>query len=798
MVKKKTTKKKKSSSSKVIKRILLVLLILIIIVGVAIGGAALAMIKSAPPLDVNAILNLNEDSMIFDNKEQFMDYVPTVEKRSIISLKDMSENLKHAIVSIEDERFYSHNGLDFKRILGAVYIDVKNIVTGKQGLHGASTITQQLLKNTLLTNEVNMTRKVQEMYLALQLEKKLSKDQILEAYLNTIALGGRAYGVEAASIQYFSKKAKDLNLIESAYIVGVTQNPSKYYAFSPAAKKDPSPYINRTKTVLGKMYDNGYISEEELTAANTELDTKGMAFSPQTSDSNKLNYEWFSVPVMEKVKKDLKAKYNYTDEEVKKILNYGGLKIYTTMDKSLQDFVKNEVFNKAHEYLNIPNKPSSNGLLEPQLGAAVIDYRNGEVKALVGGRGDHPPMSYNRAASTKYLRQAGSTIKPLTVYGPLLDLKLATAGTVIEDSPVSYGTYSPKNVNNDYQGYVTLREAVRQSINVVATKGEMLLGINNGIAYGEKFGMKFGEKSRSLPSVALGEFSGDGDGTNPLMMAAAYGTFGNGGLYTEPVLYTKVEDRNGKVLLDGEVHSKKVMSPQAAYIMYDMLKGPVSYTGTNAKFGSMPVSGKTGSSSNFKNLWFSGLTPYYSAAVWMGTDVPEDLNTTYGLNSNHAALVWGKIMKKVHEGLDYKEIQMPNGVVTAQICGISGKLATDLCAKHPGGSKVYTEYFIEGTEPTTLCDLHVEAKINKLNGKLATDKTPKSLIELRVFIKRDYVPSASLADQSYVLPKEIDDMVEEEPKPTPEPPATPPEDNKDKDKNKFPIPIPPIEIPPRR
>ena len=785
MGKKNKSKKAKSSSSKIAKRILIGLLIVILIGIFAAGGIALAMIKNAPPLDVDAIHNLNEDSMIFDNKDEFMDYVPTVEKRSIVSLNEMSQYLKDAAVSIEDERFYKHKGIDFQRIMGALYTNVKNKLTGSQGIHGASTITQQLLKNTLLTNDVNLTRKVQEMYMAVRLEKELSKDEILEAYLNTIPLGGRAYGVEAAAIQYFGKQAKDLNLIESAYIIGVTQNPSRFYAFSPSAKKDPSPYLNKTKTVISKMLENGYISQEDYNKAIADIDANGIAFNPQTTNANKLNYEWFSVPVINKVKEDLKVKYNYTDDEVEKIITYGGLKIYTTMDRELQDYTTNEVLNKAHTFFrNVPAPTGDGNIVQPQIGASVMDYRTGEVKLLVGGRGDHPPMSYNRATSTKYLRNPGSTIKPLTIYAPLIDLKMATAGTTIDDSP-SGGDLTAKykhkvnNVNNSYLGYIPIREAVRQSVNVVAVQAEDMLGLSNGVAYGEKFGIRFNSASKtSISALALGEFDNnpkDMDGVNPLTMAAAYGTFGNGGTYTKPILYTKVVDRNNQVILESKIEQKQVISPQAAYIMYDVLKGPVSYTGTNAKFDSMPVAGKTGSSTEFKNLWFSGLTPYYSAAVWMGSDVPENLNSKYGLNSNSAALIWGKIMAKVHNGLDYREIEMPTGIVKEQICSVSGKLATDLCAKDPRGSKVYTEMFIDGTVPTSLCDAHVSAKVNKTNNKLATDKTLAELIEERVFLSDKYISTTNV--EQYRVPTEMDDSI-----PTVEEPIIPPvDDDIDKD-----------------
>lgn len=784
MVKKSNKKKKKKSPAKrIFKHIFLTILILILLAGVAFAGITLAIVKTAPPLDVNSILSLNEDSVLFDNKGQFMDNVPTDQKRSIVTLKDMNPKLPKAFISIEDERFEQHSGLDYRRIVGAVIIDVKNKISGKSGLHGASTITQQLLKNTILTNEVSIKRKVQEMYLALQLEDRLSKDQIIEAYLNTIYLGGSANGVEAAAKQYFNKPAKDLNIIECAFIAGITQNPARFYPFSQSAKKDPSPYINRTKTVLQKMNETGNLTNEEYEAALNDINTNAIKFNQPKQNANKLNYEWFSVPAMKQVKKDLKTQLGYSDKEVDRLLTYGGLKIYTTMDRELQEYAKNEVINNITKLTGLGGQKDKSGIIQPQISAVVMDYKSSEVKAIIGGRGDQPPMSFNRAASDNFLKPVGSAIKPLTVYAPFIDMKIGTAATVFEDSPLSsevsrkYGGYNPNNDDLLFNGYQTLREGLKRSRNLVAVKTENTLGMKNGIAYGEKFGLKFNKDSKtSMAAVALGQFNNnptDLDGSNPLTIAAAYGTFGNNGLYTAPNMYTKVVDRNGKVILDASPQTKKIISPQASYIMYDMLKGPLTTTGTAAKWGSMPVSGKTGTSHNSQDLWFAGLTPYLSGAVWIGNDSPSKV---YGAYSNTAALIWGKIMEKAHNNFEVKEIDRPNGIVEEQICMDSGKLASDLCHKDPRGHRVYTELFIDGTVPTSICDTHVEAKINKNNGKLATSNTPSELIESRIFIRRDYYPGVYLGDQEYVLPSSQDDS---QPIQTPKPPdqATPNNNN---------------------
>lgn len=765
----------------IFKNILIIFLFICLFSGITILGIGYSMIKSAPPLNINELLLLNEVSVMYDNKENYMDNVPTDEKRTVITIDKMPIDLQNAFISIEDERFRQHRGIDLKRVFGAVYIDVKNKITGKSGLHGASTITQQLLKNTLLTPKVSIKRKVQEMYLAIELEKKLNKDQILEAYLNTIFLGGKANGVEGASNQYFNKPAIELNLIESAYLAGMNQSPSIYYPFSPSSQKDPSKYLNRTKIVLQKMLQMGSIDEERYNAAIEDLDNGSLVFE-KPNYAEKLNYEWFSWEVLKRVKSDLKRQYNYTDKEVSRLVTYGGLKIYTTMDKDLQNYSQ-DIINNTTKYINIQEYTVKSGdlnVVQPQVGAAIVDYRSGEVKTIIGGRGDLPPTSYNRGASLGFLKPTGSAIKPLTVYGPAIDMKLANASTLINDTPLTDEEFTKfgfskgdvvKNVDGQFRGPITLRTALTYSVNIAALKLEDKIGKNNGVEYGKKFGLIFNKRSQdSLSAISLGEFDNDPkdkDGSNPLYMAAAYGTFGNNGIYTEPILYTKVIDRTGKVILEKTPEKRKVMSPEASYILYDMLKGPViNYSGRNARFSNMPVAGKTGTSEANKNLWFSGLTPYYSAAVWIGSDTPKEIKTNGNgetASGNTAGILWRKLMEKVHEGLEVKDINVPEGLKTSKVCLDSGKIATGLCLNDPRGEhRIIEDYFIEGTIPNSLCDAHIEVKINKLNGKKASENTPKELIKTKVFISKAY--ASSVTNASIVEPTELDDY-----KPTPEP-----------------------------
>ncbi|MDY6227797.1 MAG: transglycosylase domain-containing protein [Clostridium sp.] len=765
---KKNKKKNQPKYKKILKGTFLGILVALLLCFVVGLGYVFAIIKSTPELDVNAVLSLNEPSMLFDSEGTYIDNLPTNEERYKITLDEMSEYIKDAYIAIEDERFYSHPGIDIKRTLGSALRSGLYYFTGKGSVQGGSTLTQQLIKNTLLTNDVKIERKIREIYLSLSLEKKLTKDQILEAYLNTIPLGGKVYGVEAAAKYYFEKSAKDLTLPESAFIAGLTQAPTSYSPYNEANKEDPTIYLDRTKTVLMKMKDLGKITQEEYDEAYAFVDANQFAFS-QTVISYKINYEWFVYPAVDQVREDLKEIYKYNDEEVDRLFSTGGLKIYTTMDRAMQDSTQavlddRNSIKQLDIYAN-PEVTDENGTLLLQAAAAIMDYRTGEVKVLVGGRGDQPARSTNRAYDA--LRSIGSTTKPLTVYGPAIDTKVVTAGTVFDDAllpssiSAKYNNYNPQNWNFKSDGYITVRESLALSKNVTTVMVEDKLGIENGLSYGEKLGIIYGEKSRSsIATLSLGEFTGydeeDGsiDGGNPFILASAFGTFGNNGLYTEPILYTKVVDGNGKVLLEKTPKQEQVFSPQTAYIMRDLLKGPLSFDGYLARLSNMPVIGKTGTTSRVTDFLFAGLTPYYSGAVWIGYDNQAPMGGSY---SSSAASLWGAIMAPIHENLEYKEFDgNPGGVTTVAICKDSGKRATDLCTHDQRGSRVYTEMFISGTEPSGVCDVHVSAKVNKNNNKLATEDTPKDLVEEKVFIKKENA-SSSAADYKYVLPTEKDD-----------------------------------------
>jgi len=764
---KKNKKKNQPKYKKILKGTFLGILIAGLLCFVVGLGYVFAIIKSTDPLDVNKVLSLNEPSMIYDSNGDYIDNLPTDEERYKITLDEMSDYLKNAYISIEDERFYKHKGIDIKRTLGSAFRSAVYFITGNGTVQGGSTLTQQLIKNTLLTNDVKIERKIKEIYLSLSLEKQLTKDQILQAYLNTIPLGGKIYGVEAAAKYYFDKSAKDLTLPESAFLAGLTQAPTTYSPYNPDNIEDPSLYLDRTKTVLSKMLELGKISQEEYDESYAFVDGNQFAFS-QTVTTYKINYEWFVYPALDQVRSDLKETYKYTDEEVDRLFSTGGLKIYTTMDRSIQDSTQAVIDDRSSiQQLDIyanPEVTDENGILELQASAVIMDYKTGEVKALVGGRGDQPARSNNRAYYA--LRSIGSTTKPLTVYGPAIDTKTITAGTVIDDSTLpssitsKYPTWTPTNWNQVSNGYITAREALALSKNVPTIIIEDKLGLETGLAYGEKLGLVYGENSKTLSTLSLGQFTetyndGSTDGGNTFILAAAYSAFGNNGLYIEPMLYTKIVDANGNVLLEKKAKQEQVFSPQTAYIMRDLLKGPLSFDGALAKIPNMPVIGKTGTTNYVTDFLFAGLTPYYSGSVWIGYD---DNRVIGGASySSSAASLWGAIMAPIHENLEYKEFDSnPGGVTTVSICKDSGKIATDLCAHDQRGSRIYTEMFISGTEPTGVCDVHVTAKVNKNNNKLATENTPENLIVEKVFIKKQN-PNSSTLDYQYILPTEKDD-----------------------------------------
>lgn len=715
----------------------------------AAGGKVLAIIKNTPPLSQDALTSQKQSSIVYakDNSGQWtrVAILHGADNRMWVSIDKIPKDLQNAIVAIEDQRFYTNNlGIDPRRIIGALIADIK---AGGKPVEGASTITQQLIKNTMLSDQKTLTRKIQEAVLAWQLERKYSKQQILEAYLNTIYLGGpnvNAYGVQAASLAYFGKDVSQLDLAESAMIAGITNNPSLY-----------SPYANikeateRQHLVLSEMLKQGYISQEEYDKAIAEK----LVYKKVNLTS--YNHKYFIDQVINDVADALSKKLNIShDEAVNKIYN-GGLRIYTTMDTNIQTYMEQAFANPKLFPVNSRIKDEVQGAM------VVMDWRTGEVKGIVGGRDNSDTLrGFNRA--TQAFRQPGSSIKPLSVYGPALESGL-TAATVVDDVPTTFGNWTPHNYESTtYRGLVTLREAITNSLNIPAVKVVDTIGVNTSASYGKKFGLDITKNDMYLPALALG---GLYKGVSPLQEAAAYGAIANGGVYTSPITFTKITDADGNVILDNKPESHIVLSEQNAYILESMMQDVVNYgTGTHARLPNMPVAGKTGTTDEYNNAWFTGFTPYYVASVWMGYDnnkisIRDDRRGVV-VGGSFPAEMWRTVMLQVHKDLKYKDFERPPGIVSVTVCKDSGDLPTDLCKQDPRGDRTYTEIFAQGTQPTNFCTVHVTAKVNSANGKLATAFTPPELVKDEVFINppgRTPAQNAVAADGKYVLPTQYDD-----------------------------------------
>lgn len=766
-----SSKKKKGKKHGAFKLFIFMIIIITFIAAGVGGGIVMAYINTAPQVNVENFKNLSQTTKIYDKDGNYLESLHGVENRTYVSLTKIKKYTQDAFIAIEDERFREHFGVDVKRILGALWADLKS---GSYE-QGASTITQQLLKNTVLTREKKLKRKIQEAYLAIKLEQKLSKDQILEYYLNTIFLGGSANGIQAAAEYYFNKNVEELTLAESALIAGVNQSPSKY---NPYFNEDtPNVYKNRAVLVLSKMLEHSMISRPEFDSAKDEIAKMDEKTFVRRSDNSTLEYQWFIEASIEDVKSDLKEKYGFSDDEITQKIYTGGLRIYTTIDTKIQEIVERITGDEKY-YPNLKEDIrvwGKDNIIQPQIGAVITDYKAGQVRAIVGGRGKQPLRSQNRAADPVYARQPGSAMKPLAVYAPAFDMGYAPA-TVIDDSPftpkmkASAGGWEPKNFDRKYSGFTTVREAVRRSLNVVAAKLMLQIGTGSSIQYLKKFGLSIlvlsGRTNDTGPAIALGGLT---KGVTPLEMSAAYGVFGNGGTYTEPILYTKVLDSEGNVLLEKKPEKHQVISSEAAYLMVDTLKGVVSRgTGVKARIDSMPAAGKTGTTNEQADAYFAGLTPYYSGAIWMGHDKPsigifKGRNSDRSLTSGETAEMWGDIMQEIHKELKVIDFKKPDGIVTATVCKDSGNLPTDLCERDPRGSRLTTDIFIKGKVPTEYCSVHVKALVNTETGKLANEYTPPELVKEMVFIKRPYPVDSSVADYKYQVPTEFDPLPDKTP-----------------------------------
>lgn len=708
------------------------LLVMIVIFFAAVGsgiGLLAAYIKDAPEFDPEK-LETSETSFVFDDNGQLITKLHAEQNRINVKLDVIPEDLINAFIAIEDPRFKEHFGIDIRAAIGALWADIRHMGF----VRGASTITQQLVKNAFLSPEKTIKRKVQEVWLAIQIERKYTKEEILEYYLNHIYFGHSANGVQAASQVYFGKDVQELTLAESAMLAGITRNPGIY-----------SPYINfekakeRQEVILNEMVKNNFITKEEAQKAKEEK----IKLAGLKDFSERYKAPFFIDHVIREVVKQLKEEYGMTNDEAFNKIYNGGLRIYTTVNMDIQQ--------KAEEVMSNPeNYPEGlvddKGNPQPQGAIVIIDHSTGHIKALVGGRKHEKRLGLNRA--TQSFRQPGSAFKPISVYTPAIDMGY-TAATVIDDSPVFYRAgrevWAPENYDRKFNGLTTIRRAIELSINVVAVKVLDQIGIDRAIDYAQNMGIKNlvleGRKNdRNLPSMALGGLT---KGVTPLEMAAAYGTLANQGIYIEPIAFTKVTDKTGRVILEPKQEKRVVVSEQTAYIMTDMLKGVIK-RGTGWRLADLPfpAAGKTGTTNDSKDIWFIGYTPHLVGAVWIGHDEPTKMVNVAG--GKQPALIWKQVMEYAHKNLPTQDFIKPDKIVgPIEVCSVSGKLPTELCANDPRGSKVISEIFIKGTEPTDFCNTHVKKEICAESNLLATEYCPSSSVKTKIMIQREepFIPA---------------------------------------------------------
>lgn len=737
-------KDKKKKKKHIVLKIILWTMLVGILVLVGLGAGFISSIMNGAGALSKADFEINKfTTYIYDKDGNEYTTINSGENRTYASLSECSPYLPKAFISIEDERFETHCGIDIKRTLGATVKYVLSKLKIGKASYGGSTITQQVIKKVTGEEDRDAKRKIREIVRAIQLEKWLSKDQIIELYMNLIYLGEGSYGVEAASHVYFDKNASDLSIAECALIGGLAQAPEGYNPY-----KYPEKAKNRQLLVLKKMYECGYISENEYEEAkNEELVYKKGNIELASSNS------YFIDAVIEKVIDDLQEEKGITRIMAQKMVYNNGLKIYTTLDPKVQDALET-VYTDNSYFKN------AKGEYDPDLQSAmvIIDYKKGNIVGLIGGAGEKTTLrGLNRA--TQSTRAPGSNIKPLAVYGAGLEKGVMTAATVYDDVPITLKVgnkvWTPTNYDRRYRGLSNIRKATMISMNIVAVKAFQDVGVDYSIEFLKKLGItSLSSNDRYPAALALGGLT---NGISPVEMAGAYGTIANGGIYMEPKVYTKVVDRYGEVLLEKRSTIRDVMSRENAYILTSMMQDVVTGSEGTArvtKIKDIDTAGKTGTTSDSKDRWYSAFTPYYVGSVWVGYDKQKTISTSV----NPSAKLWKAVMEKVHVGLPAATFTKPSGVVQVEVCRDSGLLPTELCKKDRRGSRVYTEYFNNknGTIPTEYCTTHKVVEVCPDSFKLANPTCISKVGTVGiVFIDRNYQtpPSSLPEDYEYEVPK---------------------------------------------
>ena len=722
----------------------------------AVIGIAKAFVDTAPTLDLAALDAQDETSFIYDSEGNLITDYKGTEDRIMVSIDEIPEMLQNAFIAVEDARFYEHNGIDVKRNAGAL---VANFTSGST--QGGSTITQQLIKQTVLSSEQSYKRKLQEAYLAMELETRYTKKQILESYLNTIFLGGSYYGVRVAAYGYFGKELDQLTLRECAMLAGLTRSPnyynprSNFYTRNTEGSNTPDITNNRTDYVLRQMRENGLITAQQYNAALDRSTASVLEKSPASTDMYAYpHYVEYAISDVVDTFLDLNGLEDTSANRyaMENKLRTGGYSVYLCLDTEIQEIVEDTLANwsdyprlrdpsdKVYQSRNADGTYTE--IEQPQAAACVFDYRTGELKAIVGGR--YKPTTrktLNRASGMTM--PVGSSIKPLTVYAPAIDLG-ASPASIAYNMPVPISGWKdssgkdswPKNYGGGgYKGPQSFRSALRNSYTTAAAQILMTyVGVSRSVEYLHLMGIPDKNINADPFGLALGS-----SGITPVQMAVAFGTIANKGVYQQPLSFSRIVDSNGNVVVDMHQQQDRhqVFKPSTAYLVVDMLKEAVqSGTGTKAKISSQVVAGKTGTNSDSKGVFFSGMTGWYSASVWIGHDNYKALSSK-ATGGNAAAPLWQSFMEKIHKAknLDSREIidgtPSDYNLVRVTTCGVSGQLATDACYNDVNGYKTITDYWSADSVPTAYCSMHKSVSICTESGLLATDYCPSYSVESR-------------------------------------------------------------------
>lgn len=834
--KKETSKKQKALRSKkkkvgkklsviFLKAFLVCMIAAAVIAGCAGIGVIKGVIDNAPEITRESVIPKGFKSTIYDSEgNKMQELIASGTNRTMVTIDQIPKYVQNAFIAIEDERFYEHNGIDIQGILRA---GMTFVTSGGKTKQGASTITQQLLKNNVFDfmSEEGMSdkieRKIQEQYLALKLEEEMSKEEILEAYLNTINLGQNTLGIQSASERYFGKDVSELTIAESAVLAGITKSPEGYNPI-----KNQEANEKRKTLVLNNMLEQEMISQAEYdTALQEDVYSKIKNVNESITENTKVN-SYFTDAVIQSVLEDLKELKGYSDTQAYNALYGEGLQIYSTMNPEIQSIMDEEAANpdnfpgtykigleyamttvkadgtttnysqemmqayfkekndsKTYELLYTDEEAAQAAIdeyeatviedgdtvyrdvkmtIQPQVSMIVIDQHTGEVQGIIGGRGEKTAnLTLDRAVDS--VRQPGSTFKIVSTYAPALEAGGMTLATTQYDGPYLYEEGSDirlvKNWTGDaYQGWTSLRKGIEQSMNILAVKTYTENGSALGLSFLDKFGFTTIQKTATEngsndygPSVALGGLT---KGVTNLELTAAYAAIANEGTYQEPIFYTRIEDSEGNVIIDktADRDTHQVISEENAWLLTSAMQDVVTKgTGKALNFGGMNIAGKTGTTSQEKDVWFVGYTPYYTAGVWAGYDIPTTKLKGSEEKSYHKKL-WKSVMSRIHEDLENKEFVKPDGIVSVAVCSESGKLpVAGLCDCDQRGSMVVTEYFAKGTEPTESCDVHIMAQVCPVTGLLATENCywPADQVRVILPVLQDGAPDNPTMDTAY-------------------------------------------------